>query len=272
LVAAGRSSCLGRACCASWWLRGAPEPVVTRPGRVRRRRGHRGRDRTRRAPPPRLHPRPDPSTAAGPARRGIYDTTNATPQLRALASPSRRSYRTRSGIMWVTFGHLRPSGHIMPDHAGDRGAVFLVLAPHDHPAYQPCAGVHDQRRRCINIRAGRLPARPWSGSRTGRKRLITARRAADMRASPGRLAGRRRRTRTIVRSVASARALRGSARPNASGNRAGLHLRSCLGRGHGRVEDETAVGRRARVYDGGLLRSHGSASPCSRPRRARIYV
>ena len=40
------------------------------------------------------------------------------------------------GIMWVTFGHLRPSGHIMPDHAGDRGAVFLVFAPHDHPAYQ----------------------------------------------------------------------------------------------------------------------------------------
>src|SRR5579864_7191682 len=34
------------------------------------------------------------------------------------------------GIMWVTFGHLRPPGHTMPDHAGDRGAVFLVLAPH----------------------------------------------------------------------------------------------------------------------------------------------
>src|SRR5215469_12997594 len=38
--------------------------------------------------------------------------------------------------MWVTFGHLRLSGHIMPDHAGDRGAVFLALAPHDHLAYQ----------------------------------------------------------------------------------------------------------------------------------------
>jgi hypothetical protein len=34
--------------------------------------------------------------------------------------------------MWVSFAHLRPSGHIMPDHAGDRGAVFLALAPHDH--------------------------------------------------------------------------------------------------------------------------------------------
>jgi hypothetical protein len=44
--------------------------------------------------------------------------------------------RAVCGIMWVTFGHLRPSGHIMPDHAGDRGAVFLVLAPHDHLASQ----------------------------------------------------------------------------------------------------------------------------------------
>ena len=37
-----------------------------------------------------------------------------------------------SGIMWVIFDHLRPSGHIMPDHAGDRGAACMVLAPHDH--------------------------------------------------------------------------------------------------------------------------------------------
>src|SRR5437870_12291419 len=34
--------------------------------------------------------------------------------------------------LWVIFDHLRPSGHIMPDHAGDRGAVLLILAPHDH--------------------------------------------------------------------------------------------------------------------------------------------
>ena len=43
--------------------------------------------------------------------------------------------------MWVTFGHLRPSGHVIPDHSGDRGAVILVLAPHDHPTYQPIADV-----------------------------------------------------------------------------------------------------------------------------------
>src|SRR5690349_17608954 len=40
--------------------------------------------------------------------------------------------RTTRGIMWVIFDHLRPPGHIRPDHAGDRGAVFLVLALHDH--------------------------------------------------------------------------------------------------------------------------------------------
>ena len=51
---------------------------------------------------------------------------------------SAKSFAPRSerlphlGIMWVTFGHLRPSGHIMPDHVGDRGTALLVLAPHDH--------------------------------------------------------------------------------------------------------------------------------------------
>ena len=43
------------------------------------------------------------------------------------------------GIMWVTFGHLRPSGHIMPDHQGDRGAALLVLAPHVASISSKCA-------------------------------------------------------------------------------------------------------------------------------------
>jgi hypothetical protein len=55
---------------------------------------------------------------------------------RRITNPMRRCRGTLIGIMLVTFGHLRPSGHIMPDHAGDRGAVPSVLAPHDHPAYQ----------------------------------------------------------------------------------------------------------------------------------------
>ena len=34
--------------------------------------------------------------------------------------------------MWVFEGHRALRAHIMPDHGGDRGAVLLVLAPHDH--------------------------------------------------------------------------------------------------------------------------------------------
>jgi hypothetical protein len=41
------------------------------------------------------------------------------------------------GIMWVIFDHLRPSGHIMPDHAGDRGAVFTGPGASRSPPYQP---------------------------------------------------------------------------------------------------------------------------------------
>jgi hypothetical protein len=48
---------------------------------------------------------------------------------------------TLSGIMWVTFGHLRTSGHIMPDHAGDRGAAFLVFGDSRSPPYQACERV-----------------------------------------------------------------------------------------------------------------------------------
>jgi hypothetical protein len=54
--------------------------------------------------------------------------------LYASAAMAKNSVAKRSliGIMWVIEDHLRPSGHIMPDHAGDRGAELLVLAPHDH--------------------------------------------------------------------------------------------------------------------------------------------
>jgi hypothetical protein len=43
-----------------------------------------------------------------------------------------RNGRPLIGIMWVIEDHLRPSGHIMPDHADDRGTVLLILAPHGH--------------------------------------------------------------------------------------------------------------------------------------------
>jgi len=82
------------------------------------------------------------------------------------------------GIMWVIFDHLRPPGHIMPDHAGDRGAMFLVLAPHDHlhikhvrafprkvaiDIYAKTAdcsvvGLKDRRRRARALATAHLPA------------------------------------------------------------------------------------------------------------------
>jgi hypothetical protein len=34
--------------------------------------------------------------------------------------------------MWVIEDHRALRAHIMPDHAGDRGTVSSVLAPHDH--------------------------------------------------------------------------------------------------------------------------------------------
>src|SRR5882757_3350933 len=42
--------------------------------------------------------------------------------------------------MWVTFGHLRPSGHIMPDRGGDRAAAHLDPGASRSPPYQTRIG------------------------------------------------------------------------------------------------------------------------------------
>jgi len=42
---------------------------------------------------------------------GTMDEPEGSP---GHALHSARSARALIGIMWVTFGHLRPSGHIMP--------------------------------------------------------------------------------------------------------------------------------------------------------------
>jgi len=46
--------------------------------------------------------------------------------------------------MWVTFGHLRPPGHIMPDHGGDRGAAHLDPGASRSPPYQACEDVRSR--------------------------------------------------------------------------------------------------------------------------------
>jgi hypothetical protein len=64
--------------------------------------------------------------------------------------------RPDRGIMWVIFDHLRPSGHIMPDHVGDRGAGHLDPGASRSPTYQACADVHPAGRRCTKIRSALL--------------------------------------------------------------------------------------------------------------------
>ncbi len=82
------------------------------------------------------------------------------------------SPRPVGGIMWVTFGHLRPPGHIMPDHGGDRGAAHLDLGASRSPPYQ--ADPVDAGAQSDLICAPRLvivedsPVAPNGGSRASR--------------------------------------------------------------------------------------------------------
>jgi hypothetical protein len=46
------------------------------------------------------------------------------------------TWSAECGIMWVIFDHLRPSGHIMPDPVGDRGAAHLDPGASRSPKYQ----------------------------------------------------------------------------------------------------------------------------------------
>src|SRR5215469_3367347 len=57
-------------------------------------------------------------------------------------APTHRASRPVGGIMWVIFDHLRPPGHIMPDHGGDRGAVFAGSGASRSPPYQTIEDVH----------------------------------------------------------------------------------------------------------------------------------
>ena len=66
---------------------------------------------------------------AGPARRESRHAQAGVQRTGQHPCPAKHAI---CGIMWVIFGHLRPPGHIMPDHAGDRGAVPSGPAPRDH--------------------------------------------------------------------------------------------------------------------------------------------
>ena len=65
--------------------------------------------------------------------------------------------------MWVIFDHLRPSGHIMPDHVGDRGVVRLDFGASRSPAYLGNLQLlerpgHAQILRANQVRAAPAPA------------------------------------------------------------------------------------------------------------------
>src|SRR5690348_491794 len=96
--------------------------------------------------------------------------------------------------MWVIFDHLRPSGHIMPDHGRDRGAAHLDPGALRSPPYQPCADVAQAYSIAWKgpTRPGRppsvsVPAKPQAGPgllhATGATTSPTARPAAE--AHPG---------------------------------------------------------------------------------------
>jgi hypothetical protein len=75
-------------------------------------------------------------------------------------------HRPVCGIMWVIFDHLRPPGHIMPDHAGDRGAVFPGSGASRSPPYQPNEDVFAHGGGWMDMRIGRFHRQTPAGWET----------------------------------------------------------------------------------------------------------
>jgi hypothetical protein len=120
-----------------------------------------------------MHLSPQPGTRPRP-----------TPQwpLRSPGSPAPHRGGTARHPPCVTRARS-PNGSCRPGHPSNThspAAAPATARPDAHYAAE--AGVHTERWRCINIRPGRLPARPWPG-------LLTVRRALDNRA-PTRRYGR----------------------------------------------------------------------------------
>jgi hypothetical protein len=87
---------------------------------------------------------------------------------------------TLIGIMWVNFVHLRPSGHIMPDHVGDRGPAHLDPGASRSPTYQAEAdhaetsatlSVHSKRRSVCHGVMGKSSSQVAGGARFAGPRL-----------------------------------------------------------------------------------------------------
>ncbi len=93
----------------------------------------------------------------GEAVQAVAQLGGPMPGVRPDRPVSSPTWRAIGGIMWVIFDHLRPSGHIMPDHGGDRGAAWMVLAPHDHLHIK-------QIRSSVRHYGAVLNHRPWPGS------------------------------------------------------------------------------------------------------------
>jgi hypothetical protein len=84
--------------------------------------------------------------------------------------------------MWVIADYLRPAGHIMPDHAGDRGVARLDLCASRSPTYQP----DEHAQTSVTEHGDRHCPRPAGGpdGAEAARRVAQAGRATIRRRSP----------------------------------------------------------------------------------------
>src|SRR5205823_11849257 len=98
------------------------------------------------------------------------------------------SVRRAAAAAGGSAGHLRPSGRVMLDHAGDRGAVLLALEPYDHLHINYVSALTFALRRDRTCRRGRrvgvLLHRARNGAPLATKDRYAALRYANCPAPP----------------------------------------------------------------------------------------
>ena len=168
----------------------AGSPAAEKP---RRPETGRGANYGQRAEPGCLYPSGHRHACVLPAPAGFTGGQAPTAELPILHSVRQHYYcphRTQNGsarVLTYPFSLLSVAAPGCLTHA--EGAFRTAGTGGGRPGRQARApagrsvggarsGDHAQRWRCIDIRAGCLPARPWSRLSTLRKPLITARRAA----------------------------------------------------------------------------------------------